>query len=141
MEAWLFTILRNAFHSEYRRRRREVADSDGIFAASLKSEPQQPIQRQFEEVRAALAQLPIEQREALLLIGASGFSYEEAAKICRCAVGTIKSRVNRARQRLAQLLQIDSLDDFRPEAQQRAVFSREEPSIPRRVTRHLNVGG
>jgi RNA polymerase sigma-70 factor, ECF subfamily len=129
MAAWLFTILRNAFHSEMRKRRREVADTDGVYAGTLKSEPQQPVQRQFEELRAALVQLPVEQSEALLLIAASGFSYEEAARICGCAVGTIKSRVNRARERLADLLQIDNLDDFGPEAQQRAVFAHPTPSI------------
>ena len=133
IEAWLFTILRNAFHSELRKRRREVADSDGAHAAALRSEPQQPSQMQFDEFRAALAQLPIEQSEALLLVGASGFSYEETAKICGCAVGTVKSRVNRARRRLADLLQIESLDDFGPEAQQRAVSNRATPSFHRYV--------
>jgi RNA polymerase sigma-70 factor, ECF subfamily len=134
MAAWLFTILRNAFHSEMRKRRREVADTDGVYAGTLKSEPQQPVQRQFEELRAALVQLPVEQSEALLLIAASGFSYEEAARICGCAVGTIKSRVNRARERLSDLLQIDNPDDFGPEVQQRAVFTRPTPSI------HVGVG-
>jgi RNA polymerase sigma-70 factor (ECF subfamily) len=88
---------------------------------------------QFDEFRTALAQLPIEQSEALLLVGASGFSYEETAKICGCAVGTVKSRVNRARKRLADLLQIDSLDDFGPEAQQRAASNRVTPSFHRYV--------
>ena len=67
--------------------------------------------------------MPAEQREALILVGASGFSYEEAADICDCAVGTIKSRVNRARTRLAKLLQVDNLDDFGPDNATRAVLA------------------
>ncbi len=104
MSAWLFTILRNLFRSEYRKRRREVEDADGSYAESLKSHPEQHSRVEFEEFRVALAKLPPDQREALLLVGASGFSYEEAAAICDCAVGTIKSRVNRARTRLSELL-------------------------------------
>jgi RNA polymerase sigma-70 factor, ECF subfamily len=97
LNAWLFTILRNLFHSEYRKRRREVEDPDGSFASRLKIQPEQGVHLDFEDFRVALAQLPSDQREALLLVGASGFSYEEAAHICDCAVGTIKSRVNRAK--------------------------------------------
>ncbi len=77
---------------------------------------------EFEEFRTALAKLPPDQREALILVGASGFSYEEAAEICGCAVGTIKSRVNRARSRLADLLSIESADDFGPDRTTRAVL-------------------
>jgi len=78
---------------------------------------------EFEEFRAALGELPQDQREALLLVGASGFSYEEAAAICECAVGTIKSRVNRARTRLAELLGIDWTDDFGPDQPTRAILT------------------
>ena len=123
MSAWLFTILRNLFRSEYRKRRREVEDGDGRYADSLKSHPEQPGRVEFEELRAALAKLPPDQREALILVGASGFSYEEAAAICDCAVGTIKSRVNRARTRLAEQLSIDSADDFGPDRMTRAILS------------------
>jgi RNA polymerase sigma-70 factor, ECF subfamily len=123
MSAWLFTILRNLFRSEYRKRRREVEDSDGRYADSLKSHPEQYGRVEFEELRAALDQLPPDQREALILVGASGFSYEEAATICDCAVGTIKSRVNRARTRLAEQLSIDSTDDFGPDRMTRAILS------------------
>jgi RNA polymerase sigma-70 factor (ECF subfamily) len=94
MSAWLFTILRNLFRSEYRKRRREVEDGDGSYADTLKSQPEQDGKVEFAEFRAALVKLPPDQREALILVGASGFSYEEAAAICECAVGTIKSRVN-----------------------------------------------
>jgi RNA polymerase sigma-70 factor (ECF subfamily) len=123
LPAWLFTILRNLFRSEYRKRRREVEDGDGTYAESLKSQPEQEARVEFREFRAALAKLPSDQREALILVGASGFSYEEAAGICGCAVGTIKSRVNRARTRLAELMSIESLDDFGPDRATRAVLS------------------
>jgi len=123
MAAWLFTILRNHFRSEYRKRRREVEDSDGRYAETLKSQPDQIGHVEFNEFRVALGQLPADQREALVLVGASGFSYEEAAHICGCAVGTIKSRVNRARTRLAELMSIEGADDFGPDEQTRAVMA------------------
>jgi RNA polymerase sigma-70 factor (ECF subfamily) len=123
MSAWLFTILRNHFRSEYRKRRREVEDTDGSYAESLKSHPEQQGHVEFGEFRQALAKLPADQREALILVGASGFSYEEAAHICGCAVGTIKSRVNRARTRLAELLSIDNVEEFGPDRTMRAVLA------------------
>ena len=123
MSAWLFTILRNLFRSEYRKRRREVPDGEGTYAETLKSQPEQTSRVEFEEFRTALAKLPSDQREALVLVGASGFSYEEAAGICGCAVGTIKSRVNRARTRLAELMSIESVDDFGPDRELKAVLS------------------
>ena len=123
LPAWLFTILRNLFRSEYRKRRREVEDAEGRYADTLKSNPEQTGRVEFEEFRTALNKLPADQREALILVGASGFSYEDAAAICGCAVGTIKSRVNRARTRLADLLSIDSVDDFGPDRATRAVLA------------------
>jgi RNA polymerase sigma-70 factor (ECF subfamily) len=123
MSAWLFTILRNHFRSEYRKRRREVEDADGSYAETLKSHPEQHGRMEMSEFKTALAQLPSDQREALILVGASGFSYEEAANICGCAVGTIKSRVNRARTRLAELMSIDGVDDFGPDRATRAVLA------------------
>jgi RNA polymerase sigma-70 factor (ECF subfamily) len=123
MSAWLFTILRNLFRSEYRKRKREVEDATGMYADSLKSQPEQATRLEFEELRAALDKLPDDQREAVILVGASGFSYEEAAAICGCAVGTIKSRVNRARNRLAEIMSIDDLDDLGPDRQTRAVLT------------------
>jgi RNA polymerase sigma-70 factor, ECF subfamily len=127
MSAWLFTILRNLFRSEYRKRRREVEDSDGSYAERMKSQPEQTGRVEFAEFREALAKLPPDQREALILVGASGFSYEEAAAICDCAIGTIKSRVNRARTRLAELMSIESVDDFGPDRATRAVLGGNEP--------------
>ena len=123
MSAWLFTILRNHFRSEYRKRRREVEDGDGSYADTLKSQPEQGSRLELNEFRAALDKLPPDQREALILVGASGFSYEEAAAICECAVGTIKSRVNRARTRLADLLSIEGAEDFGPDHTTRAIMA------------------
>lgn len=104
MRAWLFTILRNTYYSNRRKAKREVADVDGVFTESLAEKPAHDGRMQMNDFRRALATLKDEQREALLLVGASGFSYEEAAEMCGVAVGTIKSRTNRARKQLAELL-------------------------------------
>ena len=82
ISAWLFTILHNLFRSEYRKRIREVEDTDGSYVGSLKSSPQQHSQVKIEEFRRALVKLIPDQREALILVGALGFSCEEAAAIC-----------------------------------------------------------
>ena len=104
MRAWLFTILRNTYYSSRRKSNREVADVDGVFTDNLAEKPAHDGHMQMNDFRKALDQLSDEQREALLLIGASGFSYEEAAEMCGVAVGTIKSRTNRARAQLAELM-------------------------------------
>jgi RNA polymerase sigma-70 factor (ECF subfamily) len=116
LKAWLFTILRNEFYSQMRKRGREVQDSDGLMTARLAIHPSQQGKLDLEDFRGALKQLPEDQREAIILIGAAGFSYEEAAEICGCAVGTIKSRVSRARARLQEMLQISGEADFGPDA-------------------------
>jgi RNA polymerase sigma-70 factor (ECF subfamily) len=123
MPAWLITILRNLFYTNYRRRRREVEDGEGRYAATLKSQPEQESRVEFEELRSALAKLSPDQREALILVGASGFSCEEAANICGCAPGTIKSRVNRARTRLASLMAVEGAEDFGPDHVTRGILS------------------
>ena len=82
----------------------------------------------MSDTARALRQLPNEQREALILVGAGGFSYEDAAAICNCAVGTIKSRVNRARNRLVEILGIDTAQDFGPEPLTEAVLLRTSES-------------
>lgn len=104
MRAWLFTILRNTYYSDRRKAKREVPDVDGILTENLAEKPAHDGHMQMADFRRALAQLNDEQREALLLVGASGFSYEEAAEMCGVAVGTIKSRTNRARAQLAEML-------------------------------------
>jgi RNA polymerase sigma-70 factor (ECF subfamily) len=122
LQAWLFTLMRNLFYSEYRRRKREVEDGDGLFAAKLSALPEQPGRVEFAELRSALMRLSDEQREAVLLIGAEGLSYEEVAVICGVAVGTIKSRVNRARKRLAELLGHEHDSDVSPDGMMQAAL-------------------
>jgi RNA polymerase sigma-70 factor (ECF subfamily) len=100
LKAWLFTILRNAFYSGLRKRIREVEDPDEVHARNIAMPPSQEEGVDLDDLQRALERLPAEQCEALILIGASGFSYEEAAAICGCAVGTMKSRVSRARRAL-----------------------------------------
>jgi RNA polymerase sigma-70 factor, ECF subfamily len=112
LHAWLFTILRNHFHSEYRKRKREVEDADGSYADRLCSIPDQEARLDLEDFQRALMMLSADQREALLLVSVEGFSYEEAAEICGCVLGTLKSRVNRARTRLAALLSVESESDL-----------------------------
>ncbi|MGD9294362.1 MAG: RNA polymerase sigma factor [Roseobacter sp.] len=107
MRAWLFTILRNTYYSARRKTKREVADVDGQHTEALAEKPAHDGRLQMTDFRAAFSQLSDEQREALLLVGASGFSYEEAAELCGVAVGTIKSRTGRAREKLAKLMQLD----------------------------------
>jgi RNA polymerase sigma-70 factor (ECF subfamily) len=109
LQAWLFTILRNTFYSELRKRRGEVEDVDGHYAANTVTEPVQTMKLDARDFRKAMAKLNSEQREALILVGPAGFSYEEASEICGCAVGTIKSRVNRARVRLNSYLDADAV--------------------------------
>lgn len=104
MRAWLFTILRNTFYSHHRKRRREVEDTEGELSAGLAQKPDHDGRLQMRDFSAAFDTLPEDQREALVLVGAGGFSYEEAAETCGVAVGTIKSRVNRGRKRLTELL-------------------------------------
>jgi RNA polymerase sigma-70 factor (ECF subfamily) len=116
IKAWLFTILRNEFYSQMRKRGREVQDSDGIFTEQLSVHAAQYGSLDLQDFRKALEKLPDDQREAIILVGASGFSYEEAAEICDCAVGTIKSRVSRARTRLQELLEIHGEVDYGPDS-------------------------
>jgi RNA polymerase sigma-70 factor (ECF subfamily) len=116
LQAWLFTILRNHFYSEVRKRRREVEDVDGKYSATLATHPEQYGHLDLADFKVALGRLPDDQREALILIGASGFSYEEAANICGVAIGTIKSRVNRARNALARMLNIENAADIGPDS-------------------------
>lgn len=110
MRAWLFTILRNTFYSERRKARREVADVDGAMTDRMAEKPAHDGHLALADFRKAFEQLPDEQREALILVGAQGFSYEDASRMCGCAVGTIKSRTNRGRKALAELLHLDEDD-------------------------------
>ncbi|BDV39166.1 hypothetical protein DSM21852_24190 [Methylocystis bryophila] len=133
LTAWLFTILRNAYYSDYRKRRRETADPDGALAARLEAPAAQPGHMDLLDFREALQKLPADQREALILIGASGLSYDEAAEICGCAPGTMKSRVNRARNRLTELLGLEESQRLESEAAAKPKARRaSESAAPRR---------
>jgi RNA polymerase sigma-70 factor (ECF subfamily) len=111
LRAWLFTILRNTYYTTVRRRRREVEDASGNAASQLSVGPQQEWSAAMHALRGALDRLPDDQREALILVGAAGMTYEEAAEVCGCALGTIKSRVNRGRNRLLEILHADGPGD------------------------------
>lgn len=121
MRAWLTTILRNEFYSQVRKAGREVEDVDGVYTSRLSVPSEQNGALDMQDFKKALALLPDDQREAILLVGASGFAYEEAAQICGCPVGTIKSRVNRARLRLQELLGITSETEFGPDARETGI--------------------
>ena len=110
MKAWTFMILRNQFYSEKRRSWRQTQLDPEVAERTLVAtdDPESPVA--LDELRLGLAMLPAEQREALILVGAGGFAYEEAAAICDCAVGTVKSRVSRARRALQALLETGAYD-------------------------------
>lgn len=124
LRAWLFTILRNTYYSLYRKRGREVQDSEGTYAERMATHGNQESHLDLADFRKALAKLPEEQREVLIMVGATGLSYEEAAEICGVAIGTIKSRVNRARTKLAELLSIGGVDDLGPDRTNAAAMQR-----------------
>ena len=113
LQAWLFTILRNHFFSAHRRSMREEADADGSYAGLMTSIADQEDRVMIQDVAAALGKLPPGQREAIVLVGVDGLSYEEAAQALGCAVGTVKSRVNRARTCLAELIGLDPREGHR----------------------------
>ena len=110
MKAWTFMILRNQFYSEKRRSWRQTQLDQEAAERTLVAvdDPEAPVA--LDELRQGLAMLPAEQREALVLVGAGGFAYEEAAEICNCAVGTVKSRVSRARRALHAILEDGNYD-------------------------------
>lgn len=103
-KAWLFTILRNCYYSELRHRKFEVEDPEGELAAKISVPPEHELKLEVRDVSRALQLLPDDQREALILVCSTGLSYEEAANICACAVGTIKSRIARGRDKLIEIL-------------------------------------
>ncbi|HUI59625.1 MAG TPA: sigma-70 family RNA polymerase sigma factor, partial [Steroidobacteraceae bacterium] len=105
LKAWLFTIVRNEHYSQLRRRKFEVHGIDTDLLPEPSVPPDHDAKLELRDLNRALAALSPGQRTALILVSASGFSYEEAAEICGCAVGTIKSRVARARETLLQMLE------------------------------------
>ena len=105
MKAWTFMILRNQFYSDKRRSWRSSQLDPEVAERTLEAASNPIASLELDEVRRALACLPDDQREALILIGAGGLSYEEVSEICGCAIGTIKSRVSRARDRLSTIIE------------------------------------
>lgn len=103
LKAWLFTILRNQFYEQARRRKREVAAMDARFDAEEGASPQQLARAELHELQALIWRLPPLLREALILVGAQEMSHDEAAAICQVPVGTMKARLSRARAALAKL--------------------------------------
>jgi RNA polymerase sigma-70 factor (ECF subfamily) len=132
MRAWLFTILRNTYYSSYAKSRREVQDSDGILSGQLSVKPEHDGRMAYTDFMAAFEQLPDDQREALTLVGASGFAYHEAAEMCGVATGTMKSRVNRARQKLIELLDLSADDSLELTDRGTMAVLNARPAIQRR---------
>ncbi len=106
LKAWLLTILRNIFYTNFRKRAREVQDSEGVHANRLAVSGGQEGHIDLQDFRKALAKLPSHQREVLILVGAIGHTYEEAAVICQVEIGTVKSRMSRAKVTIAKLLEL-----------------------------------
>ncbi|MCW5745114.1 MAG: sigma-70 family RNA polymerase sigma factor [Alphaproteobacteria bacterium] len=102
LKAWLFTIMRTQFYSERRSARRRMDALDACFVDATSTAPSPESRAEMMDLAAALWRLSPQYREALILVGACGFSYEEAARLCGCAVGTMKARVSRARRQLAE---------------------------------------
>ena len=147
-KAWIFVILRNLYYNQGRKGFSHNVPFDATTDAKHAIAPTQERTLEFCDFRRAFGCLGDEQREVLMLIGASGISYEEAAKICNCAVGTIKSRVSRAREELTRLLSEDTLSrraEFAPIAQAspiealqkvRPASSRRNAGTPLRIRRN-----
>ena len=116
LKAWLFTILRNQFYSDRRRAWRQAPWDQEAAERIPGSSEDQGWAAELSDTARALRYLTDEQREALILVGAGGFSYEDAAEICGCAIGTVKSRVARARKALIAILDGDEAlpDSERP---------------------------
>jgi RNA polymerase sigma-70 factor (ECF subfamily) len=111
MRAWTFVILRNAYLTDMRRNRFRGEYDETVAERILTAPAGQEHPIHLSDIHRALLSLPPERREALLLVGAGGFSYEEAAQICGCAVGTIKSRVGRARAALQTMIEEGTIPD------------------------------
>lgn len=128
MKAWTFMIVRNQFYSDKRRSWRSQPLDQEVAERTLVARDNPMATLELDEVRRALAMLPEEQRDALIMIGAGGLSYEEVAEMSGCAVGTIKSRVSRARDRLALILAEGSVeaDDLAPSHAMPAILARLE---------------
>ncbi len=124
LKAWLFTTVRNNYFSELRKKNQVLVEANGDCVERLSEHPAQSGHVDLQDFAAALDRLEPAQREALILVGAEGFSYEEAAQISGCAVGTVKSRVNRARRRLGELLEVSAAEEYGPDPAYEAINAR-----------------
>jgi len=104
LKAWLFTIMRNRFYSDMRSQRRRPITIEDVESTSVEAVDNPEAALELRELSSALWKLSAQSREALILVGAGGFSYEEAARLCDCSVGTLKARVSRARKLLSETL-------------------------------------
>lgn len=123
MKSWLFTIMRNAFYNRIKIQHREGPGQADCVSSKPVHDATQEWSARGHELSAALQRLPQQQREILMLIGVMGMSYEEACEICDCAIGTVKSRLNRARQRLLQELGEESVGSSLESAERQPVIS------------------
>lgn len=128
--AWLVTILRNTYFSQYRKRAREVQDSDNVHAEQIPVKGGQESTVTMQDVQKALNKLAPEHREILLMIGITELSYEEAAQVCGIAVGTVKSRLNRARAKLAEHLGLTGFNEVADDLLTSAPAARKEIKTP-----------
>lgn len=112
-KAWTFTILRNHFYSEARRARFHGEYDELAAERILRAPPSQESPLELADVLRALSTIPDSYREALLLVAAGNLSYDEIAEICGIALGTVKSRICRARAMLAKVIDSGQLPDFR----------------------------
>lgn len=128
LRAWLITILRNSFYDMHRKYRRETQDADGHHAAQVPVRGEQEGNIAMSEFRAALDKLAPDHREVLIMVGINELSYEEAAEVFGVAVGTIKSRVFRARAKLAEILGLTAVDEIGPDPMDASVLSSRTPS-------------
>lgn len=129
LKAWLFTIVRNEHYSQLRRRKFEAVgvDTDSLPEPSV--QPDHDGDLELRDLNRALSTLSAGQRTALILVSASGFSYEEAARICGCAVGTIKSRVARARDTLMAILDGKTASELESEDEMESLATRRPPPL------------
>jgi RNA polymerase sigma-70 factor (ECF subfamily) len=117
LRAWLFVILRNCHINGFRQHRIGVEQVEDVIDASTPTPPDQLAAVELREVRQALTKVSPQHREVLALVAGAGLSYEETAQICKCAVGTVKSRLNRARSELKQVLTTRTVVARRPSAE------------------------
>ncbi len=116
IKAWTFVILRNTFLSQMRRNKFRGEYDEASVERTLSSPASQEGTSEMADLQRALMELPQDQREALILVGAGGMSYEDAAIICNCALGTMKSRVSRARTALEQIMERGEFKKTRAES-------------------------